>query len=52
MGATTMVENHVHHHLHSFLVGLVNQLAIFIIRSETRLYPIKISNGISVIRTS
>ena len=44
-----MVENHVHHNLQSFLVCLVNQLAVFLIASETRVYAVIVGRGITMI---
>ena len=51
MRASAMIKNHIHHDFHSFFVGLIYQFTIFFIRSKTRIYLIKISNSVSVIRT-
>ena len=48
---TAMVENHIHHHLQSLLVSLINQLFVFSIGTETRIYTIVIGSSITMIST-
>ena len=48
---TAMVENHIHHNLQSFQVSLINQLFVFCIGTETRIYTIVIGSSITMIST-
>ena len=46
---TTVVEDHVHHDLQSFRMGLVAESLIILVRSESWIHLIIISGGIAVI---
>ena len=47
--AATVVEDHIHHHLHALLVRLVDQSLIILIRTEARIYPVVVGRGVAVI---
>ena len=44
-----VVENHVHHHLQPFLMGLVAQLTIVVVRTKAGVNTIVVRGGIAVI---
>ena len=48
---TTVVENHIHHYLQTFLVSLINELLILCIGSEAWIYTIVIGGSIAMIGT-
>ena len=44
-----MVENHVHHHLQSLAVRLINKAAVFVVGAETWVNAVIVGGGIAVI---
>ena len=44
-----MVENHIHHHLETFLMTSVNQRAILVVGAETWVNAIVVGAGVAVI---
>ena len=49
---TAMVEDHIHHHLYTPVVRLIDQLAILLVRAKTRIYLIEISDRIAMVGAS
>ena len=45
----TVVEDHIHHHLQSFLVSLGHESAILLVGAETRIHTIVVGGGIAVV---
>ena len=44
-----VVEDHIHHHLQSLLVAVVNQLTVFLVGAEAGIYAVVVGAGIAVI---
>ena len=45
-----VVENHIHHHLQTMLMGFVRQSAIVLIGAEARVYAVIVCGRIAMIR--
>ena len=49
MGASAMIEDHVHHYLHAVVMGFLDKGNIFIHGPETGIHGIVVGDGIAVI---
>ena len=47
--AAAVVEDHVHHHLHAFLVGLVDQSLVILVGAEAWVYAVVVCRGIAMV---
>ena len=52
MSTATMVENHVHHHLHAHTMCLIYQFTVFLIRAESGVNLVIVCSGVAMIRPS
>ncbi len=48
---TTVIEDHIHHHLQALLVSLSDELLVLGIGTEARIYPIIVGSGVTMVST-
>ncbi|MPM95738.1 hypothetical protein SDC9_142893 [bioreactor metagenome] len=52
MIAPAVIENHIHHHFHSFVVCIADELGVLIVGTEPRVNLVVIGSGVTVVRSA